>query len=66
MLAKHNIKSASLPLRKIYSYLTPVKDALGIRTPGVYSISYECGQVRLEKAVDLFKLESKKTLDTYG
>jgi hypothetical protein len=66
MLGKHNIKSASLPPRKIYNYFPPVKDALGLRTLGVYSISYECGQVRLEKAVDLFKLESKKTLDTYG
>ena len=45
MLAKHNIKSLSLPPRKIYIYLSPVKDALGIRTPGVYRIPCECGQV---------------------
>ena len=44
MLAKHN-KSVSLPPRKIYSYLPLVKDALGIRTSGVYSIPCECGQV---------------------
>jgi len=45
MLAKHNIESVSLPPRKIFIYLPPVKDALGIRTPGVYRIPRECGQV---------------------
>ena len=35
----------SLPPRKIYSYLLPVKDALGLRMLGVYSIPFECGQV---------------------
>jgi len=40
MLAKHKIKS-----RKIFSYLPPVKDALGLRTPGIYSIPCECGRV---------------------
>jgi len=44
MLAKHNIKSVSLPPRKICTYLVPVKDALGLRTLGVYSIPRECGQ----------------------
>jgi len=50
MLAKHSIKSVSLPPRKIYIYLPPVKDALGIRTPGVYRIPCECGQVYIGKA----------------
>jgi hypothetical protein len=27
----------ALPPRKIFSYLPPVKDALGLRTPGIYS-----------------------------
>jgi hypothetical protein len=45
MLAKHNIKSVALPPRKIFSYLPPVKDALGIRTPGIYRIPRECGRV---------------------
>ena len=45
MLAKHNIKSVSLPPRKICSYLPPVKNALGLRMPGVYSMPCECGQV---------------------
>jgi hypothetical protein len=42
---KHDDKSVSLPPRKIYSYLPPVKDALGLRIPDVYSIPCECGQV---------------------
>jgi hypothetical protein len=25
--------------------MPPVKDALGLRTPGIYSIPYECGKV---------------------
>jgi hypothetical protein len=45
MLAKHNIKSVALPPRKISSYLPPVKDAPGLRTPGVYKIPCECGKV---------------------
>jgi len=42
---KHSIKSVSLPPRKIYSYLPPVMDALGLRMPDVYSIQCECGPV---------------------
>jgi hypothetical protein len=45
MQATHNIKSVGLPPRKISSLLRPVKDNLGLRTPGVYSIPCECGQV---------------------
>ena len=45
MLAKHNIKSVALPPRKIFSYLPPVKDAFGLRTPGTCSIPCECGMV---------------------
>ena len=45
MLAKHNIKIVTLPPRKIFSYLPPVKDALGLRTPGISSIPCECGRV---------------------
>jgi len=44
MLDKHNIKSVTLPPRKIISHLPPVKDALGLRTPGIYSIPCECGR----------------------
>ena len=45
MLAKHNIKSIALPPRKIASYLPQVKDAVGLKTPGIYSIPCECGRV---------------------
>ena len=45
MLAKHNIKSIALPPRKIASYLPQVKDAVGLKTPGIYSIPCECGKV---------------------
>jgi len=45
MLAKHNIKKVALPPRKIFSYLPPVKDTLGLRTPGIYSNPCECRRV---------------------
>jgi hypothetical protein len=45
VLAWHNIKSVGLPPRKLSGFLLPVKDDLGLRTPGVYSIPCECGQV---------------------
>jgi hypothetical protein len=45
MLAKHKIKRVSLPPRESYSYLSPTKDALELRTMGVYSIPCECDQV---------------------
>jgi hypothetical protein len=38
MVAKHDIKCIALPPTKIFSYLPPVKDAVGLRTPGIYSI----------------------------
>jgi hypothetical protein len=45
MLTKLNIKSIALPPRKIASFLPPVKEPLGLRTPGIYSIPCECGKV---------------------
>jgi hypothetical protein len=45
MLAKHNTKSVALRPRKIFSHFPPVKDALRLRTLGIYSISCECGRV---------------------
>jgi len=59
MLAKHIIKSVSLPPRKIYSYFSPVKDALGLRMRFVSVASFI-----FDRVVDLFKLESKNTTDT--
>jgi hypothetical protein len=45
VLARHNIKSVGLLNMKLSSLLRPVKDHLGLRTPGVYRISCECGRV---------------------
>jgi hypothetical protein len=45
MLTKYNIKSVALRYRKIASYLSPVKDAIGLKTPGTYRIPCECSTV---------------------
>jgi hypothetical protein len=45
VLSRHNIKSVGLPPKKTSSFLRPVKDNLGLRTPGVYKIPCECGKV---------------------
>jgi hypothetical protein len=45
VLARHNIKSVGLPNMKLSSLLRPVKDRLGLRTPGVYRIPCECVRV---------------------
>jgi hypothetical protein len=45
MLAKYDIKSVALPNRKIASFLPPVKDAISLKTPGIYRISCEYGSV---------------------
>jgi hypothetical protein len=42
---KYNIKSVAIPPGKIASYLPPVKDAIGLKTPGIYRIPCECGKV---------------------
>jgi hypothetical protein len=47
-LAQHIIKSVGLPHMKLSSPLHPVKDHLGLRTPGVYRIPCECGRVYIE------------------
>jgi hypothetical protein len=63
LLAKHNIKSVALPPTDIFSYLPPVKDALGLRTPGIYSIPYECGRVYIGQSGRSSNSESKSTTD---
>jgi hypothetical protein len=47
LLSQLNIKS---PPRKIFRFLQPGKDNLGLNTPGVYSIPRECGQLYLGQA----------------
>jgi hypothetical protein len=59
MLAKHNIKSIALPPRKIYSNLPPVKDALGLRTPGVYSVQCKCGKVYIGQSGQTIQIRIK-------
>jgi hypothetical protein len=39
------MKSVGFPHMKFSSLLRSVKDHLGLRTPGVYRIPYECGRV---------------------
>jgi len=57
MLAKHNIKSVALPPRIVFSYLPPVKDALGLRTPGIYRIPYESGIVYIGQSGRYIQIE---------
>jgi len=45
MLAKYNIKSVAIPPKKISSYMPRTEDAPGLRTPGIYKIPCECGNV---------------------
>jgi hypothetical protein len=45
MLSRYNIKSMGIPSRKITSLLQPMKDNMGLKTAGVYSIPCTCGQV---------------------
>jgi hypothetical protein len=49
-----------LPPRKIFSYLPPVKDALGLRTPGIYSIPCECGRVYIGQSGQSIQLQIKE------
>jgi hypothetical protein len=59
-LAKHNIKSVALPPKKISSYPPSVKDALGLRTPGIYRITCECGKVYTEQSGQSIHLRIKE------
>jgi hypothetical protein len=67
MLAKHNIKSVAIPPRNIYSYLSlsSVKNALELRTPGVYNIPCKCGNIYIGQSGRLSKSESKNIVDIY-
>ena len=46
--------------RKIYSYLPPVKDALGLRMLGVNSILYECDQVYIGQSGRIIQIRIKE------
>jgi hypothetical protein len=45
VLARYNVTSVGLPHMKLSGLLLPIKDHLGLRTPGVYKILCECGRV---------------------
>jgi hypothetical protein len=62
MLAKLNINSVALPPRKISSFLPPVKDELGLKTPGilVYRIPCECGKVYIGQSGRSVQLRIKE------
>jgi hypothetical protein len=60
MLAKYNIKSVALPHWKIASYLPPVKDAIGLKTPGIYRIPCECGSVYIGQSGQSIHLRIKE------
>ena len=45
LLSKYDIKAVFRPPAKISQLLRPVKDDLGLRTPGIYKIPCECGKV---------------------
>jgi hypothetical protein len=60
MLAKLNINSVALPPRKISSYLPPVKDELGLKTPGIYRIPCECGKVYIGQSGRTVQLRVKE------
>jgi len=45
----HITKMVDLPLRKVISFLQPIKDDLSFKTPGVYRISCECGKVYIRQ-----------------
>jgi hypothetical protein len=49
ILARHKFKCVGLPNVKLSSLLRPTKDHLGLRTPGVCRIPYECGRVYIGK-----------------
>ena len=59
VLVKH-IRSVVLPPRKVYSHLTAVKDALGLRMLGVYSIPCECGKVYIGQSGWSIKIRAKE------
>jgi hypothetical protein len=47
VLVRHNIETVDFLPRKVTSFLQPVKDDLGLKTAGIYSIPCECGKVNI-------------------
>jgi hypothetical protein len=66
MLGRYSVKGISLPLRKICSFFRPVKDDLGLRTVGTYSIPFVCSQVYIGRLVVPLRPDLISTTGTYG
>ena len=60
MLARYNISSVALPYKKIANYIPPVKDAAGLKTPGIYKIPCECGAVYIRQCSRSIHLRIKE------
>ena len=60
MLAKHIIKSVATPPRNVFSYLPAVKDALALRTPGINSISCDCGRFYIGQSGRSIQIRTKE------
>jgi hypothetical protein len=55
MLSLHIINSGQPP-NKLSSFHWPVKDSVGLRTPGLYSIPCKCGKVyigQMDRSMDM-------------
>jgi hypothetical protein len=59
MLDKH-IRSVTIPPRKIFSYFPPIKDTLGLGTPGLYNIPCEHGRVYIGQSGQSIQLRIKE------
>jgi transposase len=63
VLFRHKVKSVGLSPKKVSSFLRPVKENLGLRTPGVYRIPCECGKVFIRqtgRSVDAILKEHRR------
>jgi len=62
VLLRHNIKTVVFLPREVGSFLQPVKDDLGLKTLGVYSIPFECGKVHIGQT--RHSTETRNTIST--
>jgi hypothetical protein len=49
LLVKFNIRIVHILAKENVHLLRPVKDTLGLKVPGIYCITYECGRVYKEQ-----------------
>jgi hypothetical protein len=45
LLARFNVRTVHIPANKNVHLLTPLKDNLGLKTPGIYFIPCKCSKV---------------------